>query len=163
MSISRNYFVDSGLINITGSTAVPALYIAPPSSADANICRIRCSIEAVSSPAPPSNGSVFFSLNKVTGTKAGGAAVTPNPIGQSALAAAVVWSSGSTALTGLTQSTEYWCQPVPFASGASWEDSLENTGFERNIPASGTYAFYFIAASGFGSGCAARITVDYSE
>jgi hypothetical protein len=164
MATSRSYFVDSLGVSIGGTSATPILYIAPTSSNDLNVCRIRCSVEAASSPAPPSNGSVLFQLVKVTGTKGGGGAVTPAQLSGATLAANTVFASANAAaLTGLTASTEYWAHPVPFAAGASWEDSFENTGFERYIPASGIYAVYFTAASGAGSGCNARVTLDFSE
>jgi hypothetical protein len=164
MPLARSYFVDTTGVNISATSATPALYIAPTSTNDLWVCRIRVSIEAASTPSPPTNGSVLFQLCKVTGTKAGGGAVTPQITGQGTLAANTVFSSAqSAAITGLTQSTVYWAHPVPFATGASWEDSFENTGFERYIPASGTYAVYFTAASGAGSGCNARVTLDFTE
>lgn len=157
MAVYRGYEVDSGLISISGTSSVPALYIAPTSTNDCNIVRIKVSVEAVSSPAPPSNGSVFFSLNTVTGTKGGGSAVTPSKLGPSGLAANTVFSSGSTALTGLTSSTELWGGVVPFTSGAWSEDTFENTGLEVNLAASSISAFWFVSPSGAGSGCSARI------
>ena len=164
MALSRTYFVDSLGVSIGSASATPALYIAPTSTNDLTVCRIRVSVEAASTPSPPTNGSVLFQLCKVTGTKAGGGAVTPANTGQGALAANTVFSSAQSAsITGLTQSTVYWAHPIPFATGASWEDSFENTGFERYIPASGIYAVYFTAASGAGSGCNARVTLDFTE
>ena len=163
MSIFRAYSADSGLVSIGSTSATPMFYIAPSATGDCNLVKFKVSVEGVSSPAPPSNGSVFFSLNKVTGSKGGGSAVTPSPTGQSTLAATTVFSSGSTALTGLTQSTEYWGGPVPFTAGAAWSDDFENTGLEINIPASGTYCVYFIAASGAGSGCSARCILWFAE
>jgi hypothetical protein len=157
MSMYRAFEIDSGLISIGGTSLTPALYISPGASADTNIVRIKVSVEAVSSPAPPSNGSVYFSLNKVSGTKAGGSSVTPTPIGASQVAAVTTWSSGSTALTGLTQGIELWGGVVPFTSGAWSEDTFENTGLECYIPASGIFSFYFISPSGAGSGCSARV------
>jgi hypothetical protein len=106
---------------------------------------------------------VLFTLNKVTGSVGGGAAVTANPTTASALAANTTFKSGSTTLTGLTQSTEYWAAVVPFTTGASWSDDLENTGLEITIPASGTYAVYFTAAAGAGSGCNARVMLWFAE
>jgi hypothetical protein len=106
---------------------------------------------------------VLFTLNKVTGTVGGGAAVTPEPTGQSTLAAQTTVKSGSTALTGLTQGAEYWAAVVPFTAGASWSDDFENTGLEINIAASGLYAVYFTAASGAGSGCNARVMLWFAE
>jgi hypothetical protein len=163
MAMYRPYEVDSGLISIAGTSLTPALYVAPTATNDTNIVRIKVSVEAVSSPAPPSNGSVFFSLNLVTGTKAGGAAVTPSQLSGATLAANTVYSSGSTALTGLTQSTEYWAGVVPFTAGAWAEDTYENTGLEINVPLSGKYCFYFIAPSGAGSGLSARVVAWTTE
>lgn len=163
MSIFRGYEVDSGGVSIAGTSATPMLYVAAAAAADLNVCKLKVAIEGASSPAPPSNGSVLFTLNKVTGTVGGGAALTASPTGQSSLAAQSAWKSGSTALTGLTQSTEYWAGVVPFTAGASWTDDFENTGFEINIPASGIYAVYFTAASGAGTGCNARAVLWFAE
>ena len=161
----RAYNVDSGLVNITGSTAVPILYLTTTSTSDCWLSIFRPSIEAVSSPAPPSNGSVYFGLYKITGTKGGGSAVTPQgPLGGQTLASNTTFSSGSTTITGLTQGAlAGWSEPVAFTSGAGWGDDRENTGFSVYVPQSTQLCFYFIAASGFGSGCAARMTVALSE
>lgn len=153
----RGFEIDSGLIAITGTTAVPALFVETGAAVDTNIVRIKVSVEAVAAPAPPSNGSVFFSLNKVTGTVGGGVSVTPTPVGPSPVPAAATWKSGSTALTGLTQGAEAWGGVVPFTSGAWAEDTYEHTGLEIYIPESGLYAFWFAAPSGAGSGCSARV------
>lgn len=163
MALARYYEINSGLINITGSTAVPILFMSTGSTVTANVLRLKVSIEGVSSPAPPNNGSVYFSLNVVTGTKGGGSAVTPAPTTADTLASNVTCSSGSTSLTGLTASTELWGAAVPFASGAAWEDAYENTGLEVYLKASGQWAVYMIAASGFGSGCAARVILNTAE
>lgn len=163
MGMYRAYESDSGVVSISATTAVPALYFAAAAAADCNIVKIKVAIEAVSSPSPPSNGSVLFQLSKVTGTVAGGGAVTPTPIGQTTLAAQTTVKSGSTALTGLTQGIEYWAHPLPFTAGAAWADDHENTGLEVNIAASGLYCFYFTAASGAGTGMNARIIVWHAE
>jgi len=164
MSISRNYFVDSGLVSIGGTGATPMLYIAPTATNDLNVCRIFCGIEAGASPTPASNASVLFQLAKVTGTKAGGGAVTPSQLSGVALAANTVFSSAlSAAITGLTISTEYWARGIPFAAGAFIEDAYENTGFEVEIPASGTWGVYFTAAAGAGTNFNARCTLNFSE
>ncbi len=161
----RAYEVNSGLVNITGLTAVPILYISTPSTADTWLSIFRPTIEAVSSPSPSSNGSVYFSLNKVTGTKGGGSAVTPaGPLGGQTLASQVTYSSGSTAITGLTQGAEAgWGEAVAFTGGAAWGDDRENTGFSVYVPQSTQLCFYFIAPSGFGSGMAARMKFCTSE
>lgn len=156
MPMNRTYMVDSGLIAIGATGATPALYIAPPATADLNIFKVVPSIESGGSvPTYPSNSSIQCTLNKVTGTKAGGAAVTPaGPMFNLAgLAANSVWSSGSTALTGLTQSTEYWSRTIPFAPGAFRESDEENTNaLEINLAASTTTAFYFTVPVGPGAG-----------
>jgi hypothetical protein len=164
MGIYRAYEVDSSGISIGGTSATPALYCLPTTTSDANIVRIKVAIEAASSPAPPSNGSVLFQLAKVTGTQGGGATALADPIGPSTLAANTTFKSGSTAITGLTQGVTLWTGVVPFTAGASWEDAYENTGLEIYLP-SGTaaYCMYFTAASGAGSGCNARVILNFSE
>ena len=159
----RTYMADSGLVSIGGTAATAALYFSTPSTQTLAIAKMKCSVEAVSSPAPPSNGSVFFALCAVTGTVGGGAGVTPAQLSGPALAAQSTWKSGSTALTGLTQGTEYWPQTVPFTAGASWADDHENTGLELAVPVSGLFAVYFTAASGAGSGCSARVCIWFGE
>jgi hypothetical protein len=163
VSIYRAYEVDSAGISISGTSLTPALYIAAAAAADCNVVKLKVAVEGASSPSPPSNGSVLFTLNKVTGAVGGGATVTASPTGQSSLAAQTTFKSGSTALTGLTQSTEYWATVIPFTTGAQWSDDFENTGLEVNVPASGTYAVYFTAAAGAGSGCNARVMLWFAE
>lgn len=164
MAIYRGYEVDSLGISIGGTSATPALYILPTTTSDANILRVKCAIEAASSPAPPSNGSVLFTLSKVTGTVGGGASVTAQPTGPSSLAANTTFKSGSTSLTGLTQGVELYAAVVPFTSGAWSEDTFENTGLEIYLPAgTAAYCVYFQAASGAGSGCNARVILNFAE
>lgn len=163
MSVARYYTIDSGLVTIGSLSATPMLYISSPSTADSNILRVKADVVAVSSPAPPSNGSIFAQVCKVTGTKGGGASVTPVLTSQATLASQLTYSSGSTALTGLTQGVELWADDVPFAAGAEFEDAYENTGLEIWLKESGQYAVYFTAASGFGSGMAMRCILSTSE
>jgi hypothetical protein len=160
----RTYMVDSGLVSIGGTSATPALYFSTPSTGTLALAKMKVSVEGVSSPAPPSNGSVFFALCVVTGTQGGGGAVTPAQTSGPALAAQSTWeSASSSALTGLTQSTEVWPATVPFTAGASWSDDFENTGLEPAIAISSKYAVYFTAASGAGSGCSARVVLWFAE
>ncbi|HEX4661906.1 MAG TPA: hypothetical protein VH307_31305 [Streptosporangiaceae bacterium] len=170
MSMSRTYIADSGLIAIGATGLTPAFYLAPTATNDLNIFKIVPSISAGAGvPTVPSNSNLFCSLNKVTGTKAGGGAVTPSgPLQNlSGLAANTVWSSAaSAAITGLTQSTEAWGKDIPFAAGASSDVDEENTNsLEINIPASSTYCFYFNvpAGPGFGANLFARFLVYFSE
>lgn len=164
----RIYMADSGLISIAATGATPALYFSTPATADLTLLRMKPSIEVSSTatPAPPSNSNLFFSLNKVTGTVAGGAAITPSQVQGNALAANSTWKSGSTALTGLTQGTEYWPSTIPFTAGASFQEDDENTNsMEIPIAVSSTYAFYFSVPSGpgVGTGMFARICAWFLE
>jgi hypothetical protein len=163
----RTYEENSGQIAIaaTGLSA-PLLYFAPPATADGNLFKIKVSCEAgAGTPTVPTSSSLSFTLNKTTGTKAGGAAVTPSPIGPSSLAANIVVSSGTTAITGLTQSTELWEGTIPFSPGSFSGDDDPNTGEEVYLAASGTYAFYVTvpAGPGFGSNLFARVVCWHAE
>lgn len=154
MSMYRPYIVDSGLIAISATgLSAPLLYFAPTATNDCNIIAVTCSIEvAGSAPTAVSNSDWFFSLNTSTGTKAGGAAVTPSVIGPSALIANTVCSSGSTPITGLTATTELWGHAVPFSAGSFSDAAWENTGREINLAASSKTAFYVNVPSGPGAG-----------
>lgn len=161
MAMFRPYLVDSGLISVSGTGLLaPLLYLAPASTADCNIIALTCSVEVSgSAPTAVSNSDLYFSLNTVTGTKAAGAAVTPSPLGPSALAANTVASSGTTGITGLTQSTELWGHTVPFTAGAFTDQAWENTGREINLAASSKTAFYVTVPSGPGAGTGFSVRV----
>ena len=164
--LNRTYMADSGLVAISGTSAVPALYLSTPATADLVICKIMVSVEATStqSASPSTNNSIFFSLNTVTGTVGGGAAVTPKQTsGSGALAARSTWESGSTTLTGLTQTTEWWPQTLALSAGSWAAQDETNTGLEIPVPISSTLAFYYIAASGAGSNLSARIVAWFTE
>jgi hypothetical protein len=163
MSMFRAYETDSGAVAIASTAAVPLLYLAVPATAEAHLAKIKVMVEAATSPSPPSNASVLFTFNKVTGTVGGGAAVTPAALGPSGVASALTALSGTTAITGLTQGGELWAGAVPFTAGASWADDHENTGLEITLTASGLYAAYFTAAAGAGSGMTARIITWHAE
>lgn len=154
MSMFRPYVIDSGQVAISGTgLSGPLLYVAPTSTNDLHIVALKVSVETGSSaPTAVSNGELYFSLNTVTGTKAAGASVTPAPLGSSALAANTVFSSGSTAITGLTQTTEKWGGAVPFTAGAFAVEAWENTGREIDLAASSLSAFFVNVPSGPGAG-----------
>ena len=162
MSMSpRVYIVDSGQVAIaaTGLSA-PLLYLTPLATATANIIKIKVSCEAgAGTPTVPTSSSLFFSLNTVTGTKAGGSAVTPNPVLADTLASNTTASSGSVAITGLTQTTERWAATIPFSPGSFAGDDDPNTGEEVWIGASSQTAFFVTvpAGPGFGSNLFARV------
>lgn len=166
MSMSRLYLTDSGLVAIAATGLTPLLYYAPPSTADGNMTKVKVSVEVSGSTwTAVSNSNLFFTLNKVTGTKAGGAAVTPQILGPQTLAANIVASSGSTALTGLTQGAELWPQPIPYSIGSSAGDDDPNTGQEIYLAPSGQYAFYVNVPTGpgFGANAFARVMAWHSE
>lgn len=149
----RAYLADSGLVAVSGTGLTPLLYLAPTSTNDCNVIAVKCSVEVSgSAPTAVSNSDLYFSLNTVTGTKAGGASVTPAKLSPSGLAANTVASSGSTALTGLTQSTQLWGGAVPFTAGAFTNEAWENTGREVYLAASSQTAFYVNVPSGPGAG-----------
>lgn len=154
MTMYRAYETNSGIIAISATgLSGPLLYISTPSTADGNAFKLKVSaVAGASAPTPPSNSSVFFSLNKVTGTKAGGAAVTPSPVGPNNLASNLTLSSGSTAITGLTQSTELWGQDVPYSIGSFAGDDDPNTGEEVFLGPSGQFAFFVNVPAGPGAG-----------
>lgn len=162
MSMYRPYYLDSGLISISGTGILgPLLYLAPTATNDADVIAVVCSVEVdATNPTAVSNSDVFFSLNTVTGVKAGGAAVTPAVLGPSALAANTVASSGTTAITGLTQSTERWGHAVPFTAGAFTDQAWENTGREINLGASSQSAFYVRVPVGPGAGAGFFVRVE---
>jgi hypothetical protein len=166
MSVAnRTYMVDSGLVAISGTSAVPSLYIAPTSANDLVICRIKVAVESAASQgaSPSTNNSIFFSLNTVTGTKAAGAAVTPKQLSGTTLAANTVFSSGSTGITGLTQTTEWWGQTLALSAGSWAEDGYTNEGLEIPLAASSISSFYYLAAAGAGTSLSARIQVWFTE
>lgn len=153
MPMFRTYETDSGLVAITatGLTA-PLLFLSTPATADGNLFKIKCSVEAgAGAPVVPTNSNAFFSVNVVTGTKAGGAAVTPNPTGPVTLASNITASSGSTAITGLTQSTELWGGTCSLVPGSSTSDDDPNTGEEVYLKISGQWAVYANIPAGPGA------------
>jgi hypothetical protein len=163
----RTYTTDSGLVAIaaTGLSA-PLLYFTAPATADCNIFKIKVSCEAgAGTPTVPTSSSLSFTLNTVTGTKAGGAAVTPSPVGPVTLASNITASSGTTAITALTQTTERWEGTIPFSPGSFAGDDDPNTGEEVYLVASGQMAFYVTvpAGPGFGSNLFARVVTWHSE
>lgn len=167
MVMYRGYETDSGLIAVSATgLSGPLLYIAPPSTADGNMFKVKVSIAASTGVVTAASlQSAFFSLNKVTGTKAGGAAVTPSPIGPNNLAANLVTSSGTTAITGLTQAAEMWGQDLAYSVGSFAGDDDPNTGAEVWLAPSGQYAWYVNLGSGngFGANTFARVIMWHAE
>lgn len=153
MSVGRCFVTDSGLIAVSATgLSGPLLYYAPPSTAPGDITKIKVSVEAGAGVPTVPTSSWAFTLNKVTGTKAGGASVTPGPTGADPTAANIVTSSGSTAITGLSQSTEVWEGTAPSSPGSQPGDDDPFTGQEVHLAASGQYAFFVTVPAGPGAG-----------
>jgi len=164
MPAGRPYFVSSGLIAISGTSAVPMLYGTTTSTADVNIAAIRVACEAASGGTPPGNASLLFQLAVVTGSVGGGGgAITAAHTGTSTQAANTTFISGSTALTGLTKSTVIWEHPIALTAGSSWEDTFVPGEFERNFAVSVQFAVYYLAANGAGTSMNAKCTMDFLE
>jgi hypothetical protein len=163
----RAYQTDFSQVGITATgLSAPLGYVTFGAAADGNLFKIKVSCEAgTSTPTVPTSSSLLFTFNKTTGTKAGGAVVTPSPIGPDTLASNMTASSGSTAITGLTQSTELWAGTIPFSPGSFAGDDDPNTGEEVYLAASGTYAFYVTVpvGPGFGSNLFARVVTWHAE
>ena len=149
---------------VTTTSTTPILFISTSANSDLNISAIRCGVLGAST--FPSNASIVFSLNTVTGTKAGGNAVTPlqlSGIAKASLVTAVSTAGGTSAaaITGLTATTSWWSQPVPFTAGANWGEWV-TPSFEVNLPISGQFALCVTASS---AGTATTFTgeIEYTE
>src|SRR6266567_810155 len=107
---------------VTTTVTTPILYCSTSANGDLNISAVRCGV--LGAAAFPSNASIYFSVNTVTGTKAGGQAATPTQLSGIAKATLATWSTAggtaAAAITGLTATTEWWGEPVPFTAGSSW-------------------------------------------
>ena len=167
MSMFRGYEVDSKGIAIAAA-ATPLLYFATTATNDCHVVRFRAIIEGVSSSsAPPTNASAIFTVNVVTGTVAGGGAVTPQQRSgfntSGGLAANTTFTSANAAaITGLTQGAQLAIMEPPYATGAWEEDAWENTGLEIDIPQSGKYCIYGIASQA-GVACNWRVVLKFTE
>lgn len=148
---------------VTTTTTTPILFWSTASSSDLNISCIRCGILGATS--FPSNASVVFSVNTVTGTKAGGQAATPTQLSGVAKASLATFSTAggttATAITGLTATTEWWSEPIPFTAGANWAE-WKTPGFEINHVVSGQFALC-VTASSAGTGTTFSGEIEFSE
>lgn len=148
---------------VTTTSTTPILYCSTSANSDLNISAIRCAILGAS--AFPSNASVVFSLNTVTGTKAGGQAASATQLSGIAKATLATWSTAggtsAAAITGLTATTEWWSQVVPFTAGSNWGEWV-TPGFEINLPVSGQFALC-VTASSAGTGTTFAGELEYTE
>jgi hypothetical protein len=149
---------------VTTTTPTPILFISTSANSDLNIASLRCGILGAAS--FPANASVVFSVNTVTGTKAGGNAVTPlqlSGIAKASLVTAVSTAGGTSAaaITGLTATTSWWSQEVPFTAGSNWGEWV-TPGYEINLPVSGQFALC-VTASSAGTGTTFGGELQYTE
>lgn len=148
---------------VTTTTTTPILYWSTASTSDLNISAVRCGILGAAS--FPSNASVVFSINTVTGSVAGGNTATPTQLSGVAKASLATFkTAGGTsaaAITALTATTEWWAEPIPFTAGANWAE-WKTPGFEINHVVSGTYALC-VTQSSAGTGTTFFGEIEYSE
>lgn len=168
MSMNRTYAVDTGLVAISATGSTPILYFSVPATADGNIFKMIPIVEVDASvPTVPSNSDVNFALYVVTGTVAGGAALTPKQLNGNVLASNLTVKSGSTALTGLTQGAwAGWGRTIAFNPGAFSEADHENTAaLEVPLLPSTLYAVYMRIPVGPGAGTNmfARVYAHWAE
>src|SRR5260221_14657004 len=139
MALARTYKIgvfDTATWLPTGATVTttrptPVLFISTSANSDINISCVRCGV--LGAAAFPSNASIVFSVNTVTGTKAGGNAVTPlqlSGIAKASLLTAVSTAGGpgAAAITGLPATTAWWARPGPVHARAGWGGG-ERPGF----------------------------------
>src|SRR5260370_37125079 len=106
---------------VTTTTPTPILFISSSANSDINISCVRCGV--LGAGAFPANASIVFSINTVTGTKAGGNAVTPlqlSGIAKASLLTAVSTAGGTSAaaIPGLAPTTAGGATPGPVPRGA---------------------------------------------
>jgi hypothetical protein len=149
---------------VTTTATTPILYVNSSANSDLNISCIRVGVLGAAS--FPANASIVFSVNTMTGTKAGGNAVTPlqlSGIAKASLVTAVstAGGTGAAAITGLTATTSWWSQPIPFTAGANWGEWV-TPSFEVNLPVSGQFALC-VTASSAGTGTTFTGELEYTE
>lgn len=172
MSIGRAYKVgvfDTSTWLATGATVTtttptPILYGLTGANSDLNITNMRIGVLGAAS--FPANASVFFSINQLSGTKAGGNAATAVQLSGVTKTTLATWSTaGGTSAAAITGTTaiapEYTGWPLPFTAGASWEDWV-TPGFEVNIPVSTGFAVY-VTQSSAGTGTTFWCELEYTE
>jgi hypothetical protein len=147
MALGRTYSSTTALVAYTATSATPIMWGATTSSSTMDIQAIRVASYAGSGVSYPSNGTVLVQLSRVTGTAAGGTALTPSPHNPGDIAAVSTWKDASTAaVTSLTQGVTLWEQALPFTAGANWAEWV-TPGAEWRVGATGTIAVYLTASS----------------
>ena len=149
---------------VAATTTTPILYWNTSANSDMNISAVRAGVLGAAS--FPSNASVVCSVNTMTGTKAGGNAVTPlqlSGIAKASLLTAVSTAGGTSAaaITGLTATTSWWSQEIPFTAGSNWGEWF-TPGFELNHAVSLQFALC-ITTSSAGTATTFGGEVEYTE
>jgi hypothetical protein len=149
---------------VTATAATPILYGSISASSDINISAVRCGVLGAAS--FPANASVVFSINTVTGTAAGGNAVTPKQlsgVAKASLLTSVLTAGGTSAaaITALTVGAAYWSQPVPFTAGSNWGEWY-TPSFEVNLPVSTLFALC-VSCSSAGTATTFTGELEYTE
>lgn len=149
---------------VTTTSSTPILYWNTSANSDLNISAVRVGVLGAAS--FPSNASIVFSINTVTGTKAGGQAVTPlqlSGIAKASLVTAVSTAGGTSAapITGLTVTTSWWDMVVPFTAGSDYGE-WKTPGFEINHAVSTQFALC-VTASSAGTGTTFFGELEYTE
>ena len=149
---------------VTTTATTPILYISTSANSDINIACVRIGVLGAAS--FPSNASIVFSINTMTGTKAGGNAVTPlqlSGVAKASLVTAVSTAGGTSAaaITGLTATTSWWSQPVPFTAGSDYGE-WKTPSYEINLTMSGQFALC-VTASSAGTGTTFTGELEYTE
>jgi hypothetical protein len=146
-----------------GTTALPMLYSVTSATQTLTISTIAVGVMGVGT--IPSNASVAWSLNVVTGTVAGGQTATPQQKGGPVLAAQTAWTTAgggsAAAITGLTQGVSYWDRVTPFAAGANWEDVVTYAD-EVSIPISTKFAIY-VTPTAAGTSTTFFVELEFTE
>ena len=148
---------------VTTASTTPILYLSTSANSDLNISCVRIGVLGAAS--FPSNASIVFSINTVTGTKAGGQAASATQLSGIAKATLATWSTAggtsAAAITGLTATTSWWDQVLPFTAGSDYGE-WKTPGFEINLPVSGQVALC-VTASSAGTATTFFGEVEYTE
>lgn len=150
--------------SVTTTSTTPILYFSLSANSDINISCVRVGILGAAS--FPSNASIVASVNVMTGTKAGGqaaSAVQLSGVAKATLltAASTAGGTAAAAITGLTATTSYWSQELPFTAGSNWGEWF-TPGFEINVPVS-TQLALCITASSAGTGTTFGGEIEWTE
>jgi hypothetical protein len=112
---------------VTTTAALPILYWTGLATTNyMNIFNISVGVLGPSGTTIPSNASVAWSINVVTGTLGGGQPATKTQLSGVAVASALTFTTGggtsAAPISGQAVGASAWDRVTPFAAGANWED-----------------------------------------